>query len=175
MSHGLTPQQRRDTLELLQAFKKGLPQPKDPVAVQGVKGDKGDQGPPGPPGPEGKQGAQGPKGEPGVGVPGPRGPEGPEGPLGPMPKHEWRGDQIRFEEQPGVWGRWRSFKTLLTGGQQVVGGSKSASRPDPAETRRVFVGGVSEPVTRLDAIWFKDAGPDAFELWIQDGEPNNGL
>lgn len=27
------------------------------------------------------------------------------GPIGPMPKHQWRGSELRFEVQPGKWGK----------------------------------------------------------------------
>lgn len=26
--------------------------------------------------------------------------------MGPMPAHEWRGTELRFELEPGVWGEW---------------------------------------------------------------------
>lgn len=29
-----------------------------------------------------------------------------EGPIGPMPRHEWKNTSLRFEEEPGVWGKW---------------------------------------------------------------------
>lgn len=27
------------------------------------------------------------------------------GPIGPMPKHQWRGSELRFEIEPGKWGK----------------------------------------------------------------------
>jgi hypothetical protein len=37
---------------------------------------------------------------------GPPGPQGPQGDIGPMPKHEWRGTELRFEQASGKWGQW---------------------------------------------------------------------
>lgn len=37
---------------------------------------------------------------------GERGPRGFEGLIGPMPRHEWKDTSLRFEEEPGVWGKW---------------------------------------------------------------------
>jgi hypothetical protein len=44
---------------------------------------------------------------------GPRGPVGPPGPsgdIGPMPQHEWDGTKLRFEQEPGQWGRYVDLK-----------------------------------------------------------------
>lgn len=30
--------------------------------------------------------------------------------MGPMPRHEWRGTELRFEMQPGVWGRYTDLQ-----------------------------------------------------------------
>lgn len=49
-----------------------------------------------------KDGARGQDGE--------RGPRGFDGPIGPMPRHEWKDTQLRFEEEPGVWGKWVDLK-----------------------------------------------------------------
>lgn len=40
------------------------------------------------------------------GLVGKDGEQGPRGPIGPMPRHEWKDDQVRFEEEPGVWGEY---------------------------------------------------------------------
>lgn len=52
-------------------------------------------------GPQGERGFQGKEGE-----IGPRGPQGLRGPIGPMPKHEWRGTELRFQMDTDVWGNW---------------------------------------------------------------------
>lgn len=53
---------------------------------------------------------QGPQGEPGRSIKGDQGPPGPRGPIGPMPRHEWDGTELRFELEPGKWGRWVDLK-----------------------------------------------------------------
>lgn len=86
---------------------------------RGPKGEKGDTGPAGPQGPIGERGPVGPPGSKGdlgpTGLRGERGlqgkdgkdgAKGPQGDLGPMPKHQKRGDAIRFEIEPGIWGSW---------------------------------------------------------------------
>lgn len=41
---------------------------------------------------------------------GPRGPQGPKGDIGPMPKHEWRGTELRFQLRDGEWGKYVDLK-----------------------------------------------------------------
>jgi hypothetical protein len=41
---------------------------------------------------------------------GPPGPQGPQGDIGPMPKHEWESTRLRFEQEPGVWGKWTDLQ-----------------------------------------------------------------
>lgn len=50
-------------------------------------------------GPQGERGKDGEQGLPGL-----------HGEQGPMPKHEWRGTELRFEIEPGVWGEWVDLK-----------------------------------------------------------------
>lgn len=51
---------------------------------------------------------------------GPRGPRGPEGPIGPMPKHEWRGTELRFELRSGEWGEYVDLRGKP--GRDAIGG-----------------------------------------------------
>jgi hypothetical protein len=101
---------------------------------RGEKGDKGDAGEikivnqpvPGPQGQQGQQGPQGLKGDKGdigpigksglIGERGFMGPPGPQGEIGPMPKHEKKGLMLRFESEPGVWGKWFTMPTGGGGG-----------------------------------------------------------
>ena len=73
--------------------------------LQGLKGDKGDKGDKGA---AGKNGAMGERGF--------MGPPGPQGEIGPMPKHEKKGLMLRFESEPGVWGKWITMPTGGGGG-----------------------------------------------------------
>ena len=52
------------------------------------------------------------KSAPGVkGDAGAKGMPGLEGPLGPMPRHEWRGTELRFQQGPdGAWGAFVDLK-----------------------------------------------------------------
>lgn len=56
----------------------------------------------GPAGERGPRGIEGKQGEPGQ--------RGPQGPIGPMPKHEWRGSELRFEIAPDRWGEWTDLR-----------------------------------------------------------------
>jgi len=109
-----------------------VPGPQGERGVQGLKGDKGERGLQGQHGLKGDTGAQGPqglkgdtgdkgdKGTPGkngaLGERGFMGPPGPQGDLGPMPKHEKKGLMLRFESEPGVWGKWFTMPTGGGGG-----------------------------------------------------------
>ena len=81
---------------------------------QGEPGKDGERGPRGEPGKDGKPGEPGPKGEPGKdGERGPKGDpgkDGERGDIGPMPKHQWRKTELRFELEPGKWGKWVDLK-----------------------------------------------------------------
>ena len=39
-----------------------------------------------------------------------KGEKGDPGPVGPMPKHEWDGSKLRFEQSPGKFGKWTDLK-----------------------------------------------------------------
>lgn len=86
---------------------------------RGEAGRAGERGPQGEPGPRGAPGEQGPKGDPGErgprgerglrgerGADGANGPAGEDGAIGPMPKHEWRGTDLRFQQGTDTWGQW---------------------------------------------------------------------
>ena len=96
--------------------------PTGPKGERGIgeRGPKGDAGPQGPVGPKGDKGDRGEKGDAGrdgsPGLPGLMGIQGETGPIGPMPKHEKKGLMIRFESEPGVWGKWIVLPTSGGGG-----------------------------------------------------------
>ena len=62
---------------------------KDGIGLRGLAGSAGA---------DGARGQDGPQGVPGV--------DGERGPPGPMPKHEWKGTQLRFQQTEGRWGKW---------------------------------------------------------------------
>jgi hypothetical protein len=111
----------------------------DPESLRGPKGDPGPPGKDGEPGAPGKDGAPGPKGDPGApGAPGKQGERGPKGEkgdtgeVGPVPKHQWRGTELRFEIPNGDWGPWVDLAPLAKG--HVIGhfGLGGAGTPGPA-------------------------------------------
>jgi len=94
-----------------------------PQGIQGPPGPKGDQGLQGQSGKDGRDGKDGKDGRDGIdgtagrdGKDGRDGIDGKDGPIGPMPKHESRGDAIRFEQSEGVWGKWVRLGGHSTGG-----------------------------------------------------------
>jgi len=97
--------------------------------LQGQKGDRGIQGERGAKGDKGEDGLSGRQGEHGLkGEKGDKGADGNEGKMGPMPKHESRGDALRFEIDRGVWGKW-----INLGNQNpvpVTGGTGSITEAD---------------------------------------------
>ncbi len=95
--------------------------------LPGIQGRPGESGVHGPAGPQGDKGEKGPQGE--VGPQGARGHSGEDGQAGqhgeqgPMPKHETRGDAIRFEIAPGQWGKWISLSGHMDHQQNLSVGS----------------------------------------------------
>jgi hypothetical protein len=86
--------------------------------LQGLRGDPGADGNPGLNGRDGLPGPRGPQGERGpAGARGPKGEKGEKGDVGltgPMPKHEWRGTEIRFQQAPDRWGDWVDVRGLTS-------------------------------------------------------------
>lgn len=63
------------------------------------------------------KGKDGRDGQDGIsGTQGPRGLAGTKGPQGPAPKHEVKGDMIRFMNPDGTWGPWIRAVTAPGGG-----------------------------------------------------------
>jgi len=83
---------------------------------KGEKGDKGDKGEDGKDGKDGKDGIDGKDGKDGIdgkdgepgrdGLNGKDGVDGKDGKNGEKPRHEWKGQWIRFEEPDGKMGPW---------------------------------------------------------------------
>ena len=107
-----------------------LPGPEGPVGTTGAPGPAGKDGAPGRPGPAGKDGPPGPPGADGKdGAPGRDGADGKDGEpgrdgeIGPMPRHEWRGSELRFQLTPKKWGKWTDLRGPAGSGRTFVGTS----------------------------------------------------
>ena len=83
---------------------------KDGVGIRGLAGADGA---------DGARGQDGPQGVPGA--------DGERGPVGPMPKHEWKGTKLRFQQTDNRWGKWVDLQGPAgkSGGGVFVGGSGS--------------------------------------------------
>lgn len=86
------------------AGKDGAPGVTGPAGKDGERGPSGLDGRAGVDGADGRPGSDGKDGQPGA--TGPAGKDGEPGPTGPMPKHEWRGTELRFQKDPNTWGKW---------------------------------------------------------------------
>jgi Collagen triple helix repeat (20 copies) len=80
--------------------------------IESLRGERGAQG---------ERGAEGLEGK--AGELGPRGPKGDKGELGDMPRHEWEGTRLRFEQGPDgeEWGDWTDLR-----GPPGIGGGVGA-------------------------------------------------
>lgn len=118
--------------------------------IQGEQGIQGPEGPPGRPGLDGmpgvsirgergERGQDGRDGVDGVDAVGTPGEKGEKGDIGPVPKHQWRGTSLRFEEAPDEWGKYvdlrgrdglNSRNTIGGGGSSSGGGSGVTAHAD---------------------------------------------
>lgn len=144
--------------------KQGERGPPGPIGPAGPKGNAGDTGPPGLTGPSGRvgdpgrPGAAGPPGPPGKrGERGPTGPQGPQGERGPIPKHEVKGLMLRFETEPGQWGKWIVMP---------IGGG-GGGRDDKLTDRQAELVALAELVKTQSSNAGKSIGTDGNALqWI---------
>ena len=92
---------------------------KDGIGLRGIAGADGADGARGPDGPQGVPGA-----------------DGERGPVGPMPKHEWKGTHLRFQQTEGQWGKWTDLQgkpgKAGAGGVFVGGGSSGGGTVNPS-------------------------------------------
>ena len=52
------------------------------------------------------------------------------GPMGPMPRHQWDGTRLRFEQEPGIWGGWKDLKGKDAKPAKQVGGIRGMTREE---------------------------------------------
>jgi len=85
---------------------------KDGVGLRGLAGS------------DGRDGADGRDGRDGV-----DGKDGERGPMGPMPKHEWQGTKLRFQQTDKRWGKWTDLQGPAgkSGGGVFGGGGGSGT------------------------------------------------
>lgn len=105
--------------------------PSGETGERGERGPRGEQGKIGLTGRAGKAGERGAQGE--RGERGPKGDKGDPGEMGPMPRHEWKGSALRFQQSKDVWGPWVDLR-----GPRGVGG-----------------GGGGSTSTTVDSLWVK--------------------
>lgn len=113
----------------------GPPGERGADGINGRDGAPGERGPAGRDGKDGRDGADGivgrdgERGEPGPpGRDGKDGKDGERGPIGPMPKHEWRGTELRFQLSEKRWGKWVQLRPApARGGAVVTAGGGSGS------------------------------------------------
>ena len=78
---------------------------KDGIGLRGLAGADGADGARGPDGPQGVPGA-----------------DGERGPMGPMPKHEWQGTKLRFQQTDSKWGKWTDLQGPVGKSGVAIGG-----------------------------------------------------
>ena len=161
--------------DLQRAFTDLSKQP-GPIGLDGKKGDTGPRGADGDPGVAGKDGQRGdpgPRGAPGKdgrnGVDGEKGATGDEGPIGPMPKHQWRGSELRFQQTKKKWGSWVDLRGPSGGGRVAIAGGESGSEFDPsALPPAVATPTPTEVIVKQDGVWVR-ASWDYFAGWVGGG------
>lgn len=158
--------------DLQRAFTDLSKQP-GPIGLDGKKGDTGPRGADGNTGVAGKDGQRGdpgPRGAPGKdgrnGVDGEKGATGDEGPIGPMPKHQWRGSELRFQQTKKKWGSWVDLRGPSGNGVRMVGvgGDFDPSALPSAEDTPT----PTEIIVKQDGVWVR-ASWDYFTGWVGGG------
>lgn len=137
MSNALFVALAKSVADLREAFTALSRQP-GPAGQDGKDGRDGADGKDG----VGQPGKNGRNGKDGVGQPGKNGrdgkdgtngvdgKDGAEGPVGPMPKHQWRGTELRFQLTAKKWGQWVDLKGPAgPPGRVVVAGGGDGGTP----------------------------------------------
>lgn len=155
--------------DLQRAFTDLSKQP-GPIGLDGKKGDTGPRGADGDPGVAGKDGQRGdpgPRGAPGKdgrdGIDGAAGATGDEGPIGPMPKHQWRGSELRFQQTKKKWGSWVDLRGPSGGGVRMVGVGGDfdpSALPNATDTPTP-----TEIIVKQDGVWVR-ASWTQFLGWV---------
>lgn len=155
--------------DLQRAFTDLSKQP-GPIGLDGKRGEtgpRGQAGEQGVAGKDGQRGAVGPRGAPGQdgrdGIDGAAGVAGDEGPIGPMPKHQWRGSELRFQQTKKKWGSWVDLRGPSGNGVRMVGVGGDfdpSALPSAADTPTP-----TEIIVKQDGVWVR-ASWVQFTGWI---------
>ena len=129
----------------------------------GLRGDPGPRGRDGPPGKPGRDGAPGKDGE--------------RGPVGPMPKHEWQGTKLRFQQTDNKWGKWVDLQgkpgKAGSGGGVFVGGGGSGGTPwNPDSLPTASNATPDEFIVKQSGTW-RRATYEQMQTWL-GGTPAPG-
>lgn len=147
----------------------GAPGERGEVGPAGRDGPPGERGPVGPAGLDGCWGPKGSDGKSGEQGPAGRdGKDGAEGPMGPMPKHEWRGSELRFQEAPKKWGKWTDLRGPAGpgGGVVITGGVGDGSPFDPSSLPEAQDDPTPDQVIVFqDGEWVR-ANWNQFAVWV---------
>lgn len=153
--------------------------PTGPIGPQGEPGRDGADGADGRDGLDGAAGADGvagpvgPKGEAGqTGTRGPQGVRGEQGEIGPMPRHEWDGTRLRFEDEPEVWGDYvdlRGPKGDAGNVRNVGGGGTGPAGPPGAPGAQGAQGDPGPAGPQGDPGADGDDGLSAYQVALANG------
>ena len=155
-----------------------LPGPSGADGRDGAAGTDGASGARGPAGADGTDGAPGRQGP--AGADGRDGVDGQDGAIGPMPRHQWKGTELRFQQTPGRWGKYVDLQGPAGGGGVVVvggggGAGGIANNLPPASNTRPdgFVVRQGDKLVLASysqmAFWFGSGGTAAFGLLTESG------
>lgn len=143
---------------------------------EGLRGPVGPRGAPGTDGNDGQDGAQGPKGDTGPpgkdGRDGIDGKDGADGDAGPMPKHQWEGTKIRFQQTAKRWGKFVDLRSPSSGGVVVASTGSDfdpTSLPAASDTPTP-----TEVIVKQDGVWVR-ATWTQFTGWIGSVTPPTGV
>lgn len=151
---------------LTKAFESLSKQP-GPAGADGAPGRDGRDGINGVDGAPGRDGINGADGR--DGRDGKDGVDGKDGDIGPMPKHEWQGTKLRFEMQPGQWGKFVDLQGPRgTSGTVVVGGGGSSGGADFNSLNAATDALPSGFIVQQDGQWVR-ATYEQMQLWFPSG------
>lgn len=144
-----------------------LPGPPGADGKRGERGEIGPRGEAGVAGKDGQRGVAGPRGPAGKdGAPGKDGIDGQDGDVGPMPKHQWRGTELRFQQSKKKWGDWVDLRGQSGSGRVMVGVGGDfdpSTLPVADETPTP-----TEVIVKQDGVWVR-ASWDYFAGWVGGG------